>query len=169
MRRALLVVDVQQGFADVGYWGRRSNPRCEANIVALMAAWRAAGQPIVRITLAKPDLIGQEFFRWEIATAVAGAIIGIDPFDHVLRPAHGLGSRDVDADLLHRLDGDGVHDVSGRGSSGVDRDCVAAQFTRPPRRHLGSPGVVGAEKENGDRLPNCHGQRAYEQQMRVHG
>jgi len=25
--------------------------------------------------------IGQEFFRWEIATAVAGAIIGIDPFD----------------------------------------------------------------------------------------
>ncbi len=28
-----------------------------------------------------PALIGQEFFRWEIATAVAGAIIGIDPFD----------------------------------------------------------------------------------------
>ena len=25
--------------------------------------------------------IGQEFFRWEIATAVAGAIIGIDPFN----------------------------------------------------------------------------------------
>lgn len=49
MRRALLVVDVQQGFADVGYWGRRSNPKCEANIVALMAAWRAAGQPIVRV------------------------------------------------------------------------------------------------------------------------
>ena len=25
--------------------------------------------------------IGQEFFRWEIATAVAGSIIGINPFD----------------------------------------------------------------------------------------
>ena len=41
----------------------------------------AAGQPVVRITLADKDLIGQEFFRWEIATAVAGAVIGIDPFD----------------------------------------------------------------------------------------
>ena len=28
-----------------------------------------------------PWHIGQEFFRWEIATAVAGAIIGINPFD----------------------------------------------------------------------------------------
>ncbi|MEM9467345.1 MAG: isochorismatase family protein [Actinomycetota bacterium] len=49
MRRALLVVDVQYGFDDVGYWGHRSNPACEANIEALMAAWRTAGQPIVRI------------------------------------------------------------------------------------------------------------------------
>src|SRR6185503_842789 len=48
---------------------------------ARLAALEAAGQPVVRITLAEPNLIGQEFFRWEIATAVAGAIIGIDPFD----------------------------------------------------------------------------------------
>ncbi|WP_235209634.1 MULTISPECIES: hypothetical protein [Sphingobium] len=41
----------------------------------------AAGQPMVRITLASKDLIGQEFFRWEVATAFAGAVIGIDPFD----------------------------------------------------------------------------------------
>jgi transaldolase/glucose-6-phosphate isomerase len=41
----------------------------------------AAGQPVVRITLASKELIGQEFFRWEIATAIAGAVIGIDPFD----------------------------------------------------------------------------------------
>jgi 6-phosphogluconate dehydrogenase len=36
---------------------------------------------VIRIGLADRALIGQEFFRWEIATAVAGAIIGIDPFD----------------------------------------------------------------------------------------
>ena len=36
---------------------------------------------MVRIHLVDPALIGQEFFRWEIATAVAGAIIGVDPFD----------------------------------------------------------------------------------------
>lgn len=49
MRRALLVVDVQQGFDDTAYWGQRSNPACEANIEKLMATWRAAGQPIVRV------------------------------------------------------------------------------------------------------------------------
>ena len=46
-----------------------------------LAALEAADQPVVRITLAGRDRIGQEFFRWEIAAAVAGAIIGIDPFD----------------------------------------------------------------------------------------
>jgi transaldolase/glucose-6-phosphate isomerase len=48
---------------------------------AAVAALEAAGQPIVRITLARPEYIGQEFFRWEIAIATAGAILGIDPFD----------------------------------------------------------------------------------------
>jgi transaldolase/glucose-6-phosphate isomerase len=48
---------------------------------ARLAALEKAGQPVVRIMIAGRDRIGQEFFRWEIATAVAGAIIGIDPFD----------------------------------------------------------------------------------------
>ena len=40
-----------------------------------------AGQPVVRIELADTYGLGQEYFRWEIATAVAGSIIGINPFD----------------------------------------------------------------------------------------
>jgi transaldolase / glucose-6-phosphate isomerase len=48
---------------------------------AKLDALKAAGQPIVTITLAEKADIGQEFVRWEVATAVAGAIIGIDPFD----------------------------------------------------------------------------------------
>jgi hypothetical protein len=39
------------------------------------------GAPVVTIRVGKPGLVGQEFVRWEIATAVAGAVIGIDPFD----------------------------------------------------------------------------------------
>lgn len=35
----------------------------------------------MRIEVANRHHIGQEFFRWEIATAVAGSIIGINPFD----------------------------------------------------------------------------------------
>ena len=53
------------------------DPNADAKLAALISA----GQPVVRIGAAKAELIGQEFFRWEVATAVAGAVIGIDPFD----------------------------------------------------------------------------------------
>lgn len=44
---ALLVVDVQRGLDDLAYWGERNNPDCEANVAALIAAWRDAGRPVV--------------------------------------------------------------------------------------------------------------------------
>jgi transaldolase/glucose-6-phosphate isomerase len=47
----------------------------------MVAALEQAGHPVARIVVKDIEHIGQEFFRWEIATAVAGAIIGIDPFD----------------------------------------------------------------------------------------
>ena len=40
-----------------------------------------AGHPVARITVKEVSQVGGEFFRWEIATAVAGAILNIDPFD----------------------------------------------------------------------------------------
>jgi len=40
-----------------------------------------AGHPLIRINLADIYDLGQELFRWEIATAVIGAIIGVNPFD----------------------------------------------------------------------------------------
>jgi transaldolase / glucose-6-phosphate isomerase len=40
-----------------------------------------SGQPIVRIEIDDVYQLGQEFFRWEIATAVAGSIIGINAFN----------------------------------------------------------------------------------------
>lgn len=39
------------------------------------------GHPVIRIGLIGIEALGQEFFRWEIATAVAGSIVGINPFD----------------------------------------------------------------------------------------
>jgi len=48
---------------------------------AAVAALEAAGQPVVRITVSDPYQLGEEMFRWEIATAVAGAIIGINAFN----------------------------------------------------------------------------------------
>ncbi len=46
-----------------------------------VAALERAGQPVVRIAVTDRYHIGQEFFRWEFATAVAGSILGINPFD----------------------------------------------------------------------------------------
>jgi transaldolase/glucose-6-phosphate isomerase len=46
-----------------------------------VAALEKDGLPVVRISVKNTYNLGQEFFRWEIATAVAGAIIGINAFN----------------------------------------------------------------------------------------
>jgi hypothetical protein len=48
---------------------------------ALAANLEAAGHPVIRIELADPIDLGAEFVRWEVATAIAGVVLGIDPFD----------------------------------------------------------------------------------------
>ena len=45
------------------------------------AAAAAAGHPVIRISIADPIDLGAEALRWEVATAIAGVVLGIDPFD----------------------------------------------------------------------------------------
>jgi glucose-6-phosphate isomerase len=45
-----------------------------------LRAIEAAGHPVLRLTM-RIDGLGAEFFRWEFATAIAGAVLGINPFD----------------------------------------------------------------------------------------
>ena len=56
-----------------------SDPDTKQN--AAVAALEQAGQPVVRIAVPDVYALGQEFFRWEIATAVAGSVIGINAFN----------------------------------------------------------------------------------------
>jgi len=56
-------------------------PAPDAAQLAAIAALEAAGHPVIRINMGGEYELGAEFFRWEIATAVAGAVIGINPFD----------------------------------------------------------------------------------------
>ena len=70
--------------------------RCRARGQACNAL-EAAGHPVVRITLESPEHIGQEFFRFEIATAVAGAVIGINPFDQPDVEASKVKTRELTA------------------------------------------------------------------------
>ena len=53
----------------------------DAGLEEPVAALEAAGHPVVRILVADPYELGEEYFRWEMATAVAGSILGIHPFD----------------------------------------------------------------------------------------
>ena len=46
-----------------------------------LAAIEAAGHPVVRLPYADPTQLPAEFARWEIATAVAGHVLGVHPFD----------------------------------------------------------------------------------------
>ena len=48
-KRALIVIDVQQGFSTYDESGERNNPECENNISKLIDAWRARGLPIVYV------------------------------------------------------------------------------------------------------------------------
>jgi len=48
---------------------------------AKLQALEAAGHPIIRILMDEPLDLGAEFFRWEVATAVASAVLEINPFD----------------------------------------------------------------------------------------
>ncbi len=48
---------------------------------ARLAALEKAGHPVVRIVMQSIDHLGQEFFRFEMAVAVAGSVLGINPFN----------------------------------------------------------------------------------------
>ena len=64
-----------------GVRGARSRARATASRSVEREALAAAGHPVVRIELDDPIDIAGEMVRWEVATAIAGAVLGIDPFD----------------------------------------------------------------------------------------
>ena len=55
------------------------------------------GHPVVQIRIQDLLDIGQEFFRWEVATAVAGAVLGINPFDQPDVESAKVAARDLAA------------------------------------------------------------------------
>ncbi|HKU40941.1 MAG TPA: bifunctional transaldolase/phosoglucose isomerase [Polyangiales bacterium] len=67
--------------ADRSFVYLRLDAKPDAEQDAAVDALEHAGQPVVRISIPDARDLGQEFFRWEIATAVAGSILGINPFD----------------------------------------------------------------------------------------
>ncbi|WFU54247.1 bifunctional transaldolase/phosoglucose isomerase [Bradyrhizobium pachyrhizi] len=75
----------------------RTDSENDAAHEAKLAALEAAGHPVVRIVMKSIDHIGQEFFRFEIATAVAGSILGINPFNQPDVEAAKIKTRELTA------------------------------------------------------------------------
>jgi transaldolase/glucose-6-phosphate isomerase len=73
----------------------RANDAPDATQDAAVAALEAAGHPVVRVSIASPHQLGQQFFVWEFATAVAGSIIKIDAFDQPDVEASKIKTREL--------------------------------------------------------------------------
>ncbi|MCY3682034.1 MAG: bifunctional transaldolase/phosoglucose isomerase [Gemmatimonadetes bacterium] len=65
---------------------------------------RATNFPVIQIDVAELLDLGAEFFRWEYATAVAGAVLNINPFDQ----PNVQESKDFTAELTHAYEEEGV-------------------------------------------------------------
>jgi transaldolase/glucose-6-phosphate isomerase len=85
--RALIPVDRESAGPPEVYGADRTfvyisfTPEIDAAQEDAVRKLEDAGHPVIRIDIADRIDLGGEFFRWEIAIAVAGAVIGINPFD----------------------------------------------------------------------------------------
>ncbi len=73
----------------------RLNSAPDAKQDEKIAALEKAGQPVVRVSIDDVYELGQSFFRWEIATAVAGSIIGINAFNQPDVEASKVATRNL--------------------------------------------------------------------------
>src|SRR4051812_19688273 len=117
---------------------------------AALDALAAAGHPVIDITLEDGEWLGGEFFRWEFATAVAGIVLDVNPFDEpnvteskdntraVLKDYHDSGHLPAETPLVTEIGrltlvGDAQMHLTMDGGEVPDRTSVAAEL----KRHLG--------------------------------
>ena len=112
----------------------------------LLDELRGAGHPVIEIELDDPIDLAGEMARWEVATAFAGAVLGIDPFDQpnveeakegTRRVLAGVGSGDDSVALAEEEDGGirvAVHDADS-----------LADLLRPTLEALAVPNYVAIQ------------------------
>ncbi len=101
--KGLIPIDGEP-LGDVALYGRdrffidlRTEGENDAAHAEKLMALENAGHPVVRIVMKSIDHLGQEFFRFEMATAVAGAILGINPFNQPDVEAAKIKTRELTA------------------------------------------------------------------------
>ncbi len=140
-RKGILPVDGEQvrspeSYADdrlFVYLQLREDSRYDKMVLAL----EEAGHPVVRLSLDDIYDLGGEFFRWEVATVVAGRILGINPFDQPNVESAKILARDMVAAYQERGDLPALTptlltndmEIYGDGSASDLREAVAKFFS----------------------------------------
>jgi transaldolase / glucose-6-phosphate isomerase len=85
----------------------------DPDVAAHVGHLEAAGHPVVHLRVSDRGDLGQEFFRWELAVASSGMVLGINPFDQ------------PDVELAKDLAREAMAHPAGTGSTGVPTLSVA--------------------------------------------
>jgi len=117
---------------------------------AAVDALEAAGHPVVRIAVEDRYDLGQEFFRWEIATAVAGSVLGIHPFNQPDVEASKIAAKKLTSEYEKTgslppetpiFEGDGIRlyadSANTAALASVSKDNTLAGFMRAHLERLG--------------------------------
>ncbi len=83
----------------------------------------AAGHPVVRLELEDRYDLGAEFYRWEFATAVAGSLLGVHPFDQ----PDVQGAKDMTDRVLERYQATGALPVGEKAETGASPAALLRQ------------------------------------------
>jgi transaldolase / glucose-6-phosphate isomerase len=105
-----------------------------------LAALEQAGHPVVRIVMKSIDHIGQEFFRFEMATAVAGAVLGINPFNQPDVEAAKIKTRE----LTSAFEKSGALPAEKPAMSSEEADIYTDETNAAALRKAGANGDLGS-------------------------
>jgi transaldolase/glucose-6-phosphate isomerase len=105
-----------------------------------LSALENAGHPVVRIVMKSIDHIGQEFFRWEMATAVAGAVLGINPFNQPDVESSKVKTRE----LTQAFEKTGKLPSETPAMSSSEADLYTDEANVEALRRLGADGSLGS-------------------------
>jgi hypothetical protein len=97
----------------------------------LVRALAARGTPVAEIVIDGPEAIGAEFVRWELATATAAAVMGINPFDE----PNVQQAKDATKVLLESFKREGRLPS---GEPDADVDDASMTLSTAARRHAGN-------------------------------
>jgi transaldolase / glucose-6-phosphate isomerase len=105
-----------------------------------LAALETAGHPVVRIVMKSIEHIGQEFFRFEMATAVAGSLLGINPFNQPDVEAAKIKTRELTA----AFEKSGALPAEQPVMSSVEADLYTDEKNAADLREAGANGDLGS-------------------------